>query len=188
MGLGSISLIIIIITIVYFIIIYNKFISLRAGINASESDIDVQLKRRYNLIPALIDTVKGYQKHETETLEKVVKARQHSMQANSMEEKSKAANMLSNALGKMFALAESYPDLKANTNFLKLQQELSSIENSIQNARRYYNAIARDYNAKLDSFPDLLVARNFNFTSRNYFELDENEAETVRSMPKVNFN
>jgi len=188
MGLGSILLTIIIATVVYFIVIYNKFVSLRAGIDASESDIDVQLKRRYNLIPALIDTVKGYKNHEAKTLEKVVKARQQSMQANSMDEKSKAANMLSSALGKMFALAESYPDLKANTNFLKLQQELSSVENTIQNARRYYNAITRDYNAKLNSFPDLIVARKFNFTSRNYFELDESEAESVRTMPKVDFN
>jgi len=95
--------------------------------------------------------------------------------------------MTSQALGHIFALAEAYPDLKANVNFLKLQEELSSIEEAIQNARRYYNAIVRDYNAKIKSFPDLIVAQKFNFTKRDYFELDENEAETVKQMPKTTF-
>ena len=170
---------------VYLIAIYNKLVSLRAGMDAAWSDIDVQLKRRYNLIPALIDTVRGYKAYEGETLEKVIAARQRGLTADSIEEKAQAANMLSGALGKLFALSEAYPDLKANTNFLKLQDELSNIEHAIQNARRYYNAIVRDYNAKIESFPDLFVAQKFSFTKRDYFELDESEAGRVRQMPKV---
>jgi len=169
----------------YLVVIYNKFVSLRAGMNASWADIDVQLKRRYDLIPALVDTVRGYKDYEADTLERVIKARQQGISAGSMDEKAAAANMLSGALGKMFALAEAYPDLKANTNFLKLQDELSNLEDAIQNARRYYNAIVRDYNAKTESFPDLFVAQKFNYTKRDYFELDASEAEAANKMPKI---
>ena len=187
MGFGNIILLIIVGVAVYLIAIYNKFVSLRAGIDAAWSDIDVQLKRRYNLIPALVETVKGYKDYEAGTLEKVIQARQQGLSANTMDEKAAAANMLSGALGKLFALAEAYPDLKANENFLHLQGELSNLENTIQNARRYYNAIVRDYNAKLESFPDLIVAQKFDFKPRNYFELDESEAEAVKKMPKIEF-
>ncbi len=185
MSFGNIVLFIIVAVAAYLVVIYNKFISLRAGIDSSESDIDVQLKRRYDLIPALVDTLKGYKNYEAETLEKVIQARQQSVSAGTMNEKAAAANMLSGALGKLFALAEAYPDLKANTTFLKLQNELSGIEDAIQNARRYYNAIVRDYNAKLDSFPDLFVARKFNFKPRDYFELEESESAAVNKMPKI---
>ncbi len=185
MTFGNIVLLIIAAIAGYLVIIYNKFVSLRAGIDASWSDIDVQLKRRYDLIPALVDTVKVYKDYEAETLEKVIQARQQGVNAGTQDEKAAAANMLSGALGKMFALAEAYPDLKANTTFIKLQNELTNLEDAIQNARRYYNAIVRDYNAKLESFPDLYVARKFNFTSRNYFGLDENEAEAAKKMPKI---
>ncbi len=185
MSFGNIVLLVIGTIAAYLVLIYNKFVSLRAGIDASWSDIDVQLKRRYDLIPALVDTVKGYKDYEAETLEKVIQARQQGVSAGTMDEKAAAANMLSGALGKMFALAEAYPDLKANTTFIKLQNELSSLEDALQNARRYYNAIVRDYNAKLESFPDLFVARKFNFTSRDYFELDASEAEAVKEMPKI---
>jgi len=187
MSFGNIVLLIIVGVGAYLIAIYNKLVSLRAGIDAAWSDIDVQLKRRYDLIPALVETVKGYKEYEGETLEKVIAARQKGLSANSVEEKAEAANMLSGALGKLFALAEAYPDLKANTNFLKLQEELSSLEEAIQNARRYYNAIVRDYNAKIESFPGLFVAQKFNFTKRDYFELDEAEAEAVKQMPKISF-
>ena len=187
MSFGNIVLLVIAAIAAYLIAIYNKFVSLRAGIDASWSDIDVQLKRRYDLIPALVDTVKGYKDYEAGTLEKVIQARQQGLSAGSMEEKAAAANMLSGALGKLFALAEAYPDLKANTNFLHLQGELSGLEDAIQNARRYYNAIVRDYNAKIESFPDLFVAQKFNFTARDYFELDESEAEAVKKMPKIDF-
>ncbi|MEA1953685.1 MAG: LemA family protein [Campylobacterota bacterium] len=183
--MGNILLVSIIAIAIYLVVIYNKFVSLRAGINASWSDIDVQLKRRYDLIPALIDTVKGYKDYESETLEKVIQARQQGMSAGNIDEKAAAANMLSGALGKFFALAEAYPDLKANTNFLHLQGELSSLEDAIQNARRYYNAIVRDFNAKTESFPDIFIAQKFNFTKREYFTLDESEAEDVQKMPKI---
>ena len=185
MSFGNILLLIIVGIAAYLIAIYNKFVSLRAGIDAAWSDIDIQLKRRYDLIPALVATVKGYKEYEADTLEKVIKARQVGLTATSIEEKSAAANMLSGALGKLFALAEAYPDLKANENFLHLQGELSRLEETIQNARRYYNAIVRDYNAKLESFPDLVVAQKFNFEPRDYFELEESEAEAVKKMPKI---
>ena len=185
MSFGNIVLLIIAAIAAYLVLIYNKFVSLRAGIDASWSDIDVQLKRRYDLIPALVDTVKGYKEYEAGTLEKVIQARQQGISANTVDEKAAAANMLSGALGKMFALAEAYPDLKANTTFMKLQDELTNLEDALQNARRYYNAIVRDYNAKLESFPDLFVARKFNFTSRDYFELDASEAEAAKKMPKI---
>ncbi len=185
MSFGNIVLLTIVAVGAYLVAIYNKFVSLRAGIDAAWSDIDVQLKRRYDLIPALVDTVKGYKDYEAGTLEKVIQARQQGLGAGTVEEKAAAANALSGALGKLFALAEAYPDLKANQNFLHLQGELSSLEDSIQNARRYYNAIVRDYNAKLESFPDLFVAQKFNFTPRNYFELDESEAESVKKMPNI---
>jgi LemA protein len=185
MSFGNIILLIIVAIAGYLVIVYNRFISLRTGIDAAWADIDVQLKRRYDLIPALVDTVRGYKDYEAETLEKVIQARQQGLSANTIDEKAAAANMISGALGKLFALAEAYPDLKANTNFLHLQGELSSLEDAIQNARRYYNAIVRDYNYRLDSFPDLFVAQKFNFTAREYFELDVNEAEAVKKMPKI---
>lgn len=185
MSFGNIVLLIIVAVAGYLVIIYNRFASLRAGMDASWSDIDVQLKRRYDLIPALVDTVRGYKDYEAGTLEKVVEARQKGLGAGSIDEKAAAANMLTGALGKMFALAEAYPDLKANTNFLNLQNQLTSLEDAIQNARRYYNAIVRDYNAKLESFPDLFIAQKFNFTPRDYFELDASEADAVKKMPKI---
>lgn len=185
MSFGNIILLIIVAVIGYLIIIYNKFVSLRAGMDAAWSDIDVQLKRRYDLIPALVDTVRGYKEYEADTLEKVIQARQQGLDAGSVEEKAAAANMLTGALGKLFALAEAYPDLKANTNFLDLQNQLSHIEDAIQNARRYYNAIVRDNNAKVHSFPDLFIAQKYNFTEREYFELDEAEAGEVKKMPKI---
>ncbi|MEA3419782.1 MAG: LemA family protein [Campylobacterota bacterium] len=185
MSFGNIILLILVAIAGYLIMIYNKFVSLRAGMDSAWSDIDVQLKRRFDLIPALVDTVKGYKDYEASTLEKVIQARQQGLDATTVKEKEQADNMLTGALGKLFALAEAYPDLKANTTFLNLQNELSSIEDAIQNARRYYNAIVRDYNAKIESFPDLFVAQKFNFTARDYFELDEEEAEAAKKMPKI---
>ncbi len=185
MSFGNIVLLIIVAVVGYLIIIYNRFVSLRAGIDASWSDIDVQLKRRYDLIPALVDTVRGYKDYEAETLEKVIQARQQGLSAGTMDEKAAAANILSGALGKMFALAEAYPDLKANTNFLDLQNQLSNLENAIQNARRYYNAIVRDYDAKTESFPDIFIAQKYNFPAREYFQLDVSEADAVKKMPKI---
>ena len=185
MSFGNIILLIIVAVAGYMVIVYNRFISLRTGIDAAWSSIDIQLKRRYDLIPALVDTVRGYKEYEAETLEKVIQARQQGLSAGTMDEKAAAANVISGALGKLFALAEAYPDLKANTNFLKLQDELSNLEDAIQNARRYYNAIVRDYNYRLESFPDLFIARKFNYTGRDYFELDVSESAAVKKMPKI---
>jgi LemA protein len=168
--------------IVYFIGIYNGLVALRERAEAAWSDIDVQLKRRHDLIPALVDTVKGYMNYEKSTLKEVIEARNRSEQASSIKEKADAEQHLSAALGHIFALAESYPDLKANTTFLQLQQELSNIEEALQNARRYYNAVVRDYNAKIDSFPDTLIASRYGFTPKEYFEL-ENPQE--KEMPKI---
>jgi len=188
MSISAVLLAIIVGVALYLIAIYNKFISLQAGIDAAWSDIDVQLKRRYNLIPALVNVVKGYKDYEAGTLEKIIQARQQSMEARTPAEKSAAESLLGASLGKLFALAEAYPDLKADTQFLNLQSELSSVEDTIQNARRYYNAIVRDYNAKLKSFPDVLVANKYHFTPRDYFELDESEAEAARKMPEVDLS
>ena len=182
MNAGLILLMIIAAVAVYFITIYNGFVSLKARIDAAWSDIEVQLKRRHDLIPALVKTVKGYKEYEKSTLEEIVKARSLSMQAQDIREKEEAETMLSRSLGKLFALAENYPDLKANTTFLKLQDELSNIEEALQNARRYYNAVVRDYNAKIESFPDLIIARKFHFTPREYFELEE---EKAKEMPEI---
>ena len=185
MSMGTVLLVIIVAIVLYLIAIYNQFVSLQAGIDAAWSDIDVQLKRRYNLIPALVDVVKGYKNYEAGTLEKLIEARRQSMEANTPAGKSAAESLLGASLGKLFALAEAYPELKADTQFLNLQTELSRIEDAIQNARRYYNAIVRDYNAKLRSFPDVLVAQKYHFTPRDYFELDASEADAVKQMPSI---
>jgi len=184
MNLGTI-LVILAVVAGYLIAIYNKFVSLQSGIDAAWSDIDVQLKRRYNLIPALIETVKGYKDYEANTLEKVIAARQNSIDAKTPADKARAESALGAMLGRLFALAEAYPELKADTQFANLQRELSYVEDTIQNARRYYNAIVRDYNAKLRSFPDLIIAQKYNFTPRDFFELDESEVDAVKQMPKV---
>ena len=188
MNTGLIFLILIVGVVLYFISIYNRLVSLRQSVDAAWSDIDVQLKRRYNLIPALVDTVKGYKNYEAETLEKVIKARQLGLNAQSVKEHEEADNMLTQALGRIFALAEAYPDLKANVNFLDLQQQLSQIEDAIQNARRYYNAVVRDYNTRLESFPDLFIAKKFDFRPKEFFELEEGEKAAVKKMPSIDFD
>ena len=176
---------IIVLIVGYFILIYNNLVSLQQSIRGAWADIEVQLKRRFNLIPALIDTVKGYKNYEQETLEKVIEARNSFNSSSSIEEKAKAGNMLTKALGGIFALAEAYPELKANENFINLQNELANTEDIIQNARRYYNATVRDYNTKIHSFPDMIIAKKFNFVEFPYFELDENEKKDAYKMPKV---
>lgn len=174
---------VIVLVLVWAIAIYNGFVALRASKNASWSDIDVQLKRRYNLIPNLVETVKGYAKHEKEALLQVTKARQMGVDASTVHDQAKAESFLSSALRQVFALAEAYPELKANSNFLELQRQLGEIEDAIQNARRYYNAVVRDYNTRVDSFPDLFIAR-MQFTHAEYFELDDS---SQRVTPKVTF-
>ncbi len=158
----------------YVIVTYNALVSLRVKVNEAWSDIEVQMKRRYNLIPNLVETVKGYAKHEAGTLEKVVQARSEAMANHgSPEEQARSENMLAGALKSLFALAEGYPDLKANQNFLSLQDDLAEVEDKIQAARRYYNGSVRNNNTKVDQFPSNLVAGWFKFFKAEFFELDE---------------
>jgi len=162
------------------IAIYNSLVKLRIKVDESWSGIDTQLKRRYDLIPNLVETVKGYAKHESETLENVIKARTSAMGAQTPGEQAKAENMLSETLKSIFALSESYPELKANQNFLELQQTLNDLEDQIQLSRRYYNATVRDYNTKREVFPNNMIAGMFNFAKREFFEIADAERENVK--------
>ncbi len=169
---------------VWLIALYNGLITMKNRVDEAYSDIDVQLKRRYDLIPNLVNTVKGYMTHEAETLEKVTAARVSAMSAHdnsklSVEEKAKAEGELSGALKSLFAVAESYPDLKASANFGKLQDELSDTENKIQAARRFYNGNVRDFNTKIQVFPSNIFAGMLNFAKYEFFSADENEKNNV---------
>jgi LemA protein len=167
----------------WLIAVYNGLIRLRNQVDESWSDIDVQLKRRHDLIPNLIETVKGYATHEKELFTKVTEARTSAMQAQASGDPAaagKAENMLSGTLKTLFAVAENYPDLKANENFLKLQDELSDTENKIQAARRFYNGMVRDFNTKQQTFPNSLIAGMLSFTTRSFFEIDEAERENIQ--------
>lgn len=177
---------VILIVIAWIIAVYNRFVRLVMRSKEAWADIDVQLKRRYDLIPNLVEAVKGYVKHEQGTLEKVTAARVAAMDAGGVEEKGKAENMLSGALKSLFAVAEAYPDLKANTNFVELQRELSDTENKIQAARRFYNTNVRDLNTAIESFPGNVIANAFRFEPREFFELGEGD-ETARQPVKVSF-
>ena len=168
--LGIIALIIF-----WMIAIYNGLINLRNRTDEAWSDIDVQLKRRYDLIPNLVNTVKGYAQHEKELFEKVTQARTAAMGAQAPGDKAQAENMLTGALKSLFAVAEAYPDLKANTNFLELQRELSDTENKIQASRRFYNGNVRDFNTKVQVFPNNMIAGMLNFKEYDFFELDNKE-------------
>ena len=163
------------------IMIYNALVSLRVRVNEAWSGIEVHMKERYNLIPNLIETVKGYTKNERETLENITRARAEAFGSHgSPQEQAGAENVLSGALKSLFALAEDYPDLKANQNFMELQGELSKIEEKIQNARRYYNGVVRDNNTKVEQFPSNLVANSMNFTKAEFFELDDTDSAAWR--------
>ena len=168
----------------WIIVVYNGLIKLKNRTDEAWSDIDVQLKRRYNLIPNLVESVKGYAKHERELFEKVTEARTRAMSAKTIKERGQAENMLAGALKTLFAVAENYPDLKASQNFLELQRELSDTENKIQAARRFYNGNVRDFNIKIESFPANIVASLFGFKKMDFFEIKEPEA---RETPEVKF-
>lgn len=159
------------------ILIYNSLVRLRQRVKEAWSDIDVQLKRRYDLIPNLVETVKGYASHERELLEKVTAARTAAMGASSPKEKADAENMLSGTLKTLFAVSENYPQLKANENFLELQRELSDTENKIQAARRFYNGNVMELNTKVETFPSNIVAGMFGFKQEEFFELEEEAAK-----------
>ena len=167
---------ILVILVGWFVAVYNGFVGLVTRVTEAWSDIEVQLKRRYDLIPNLVNTVKGYAGHEAGTLEKVTEARTKAMQAQTPAQHGAAENMLTSALKSVFAVAESYPELKANQNFLELQRELSDTENKVQAARRFYNANVRDLNIKIQSFPSNLVANRFHFKSREFFDLPDDAA------------
>ena len=176
----------IVVVVVWIIFAYNGFVKLVTRAKEAWADIDVQLKRRYDLIPNLIEAVKGYVKHERETLEKVTSARANALSAQSVAEHGRAENMLTDALKSLFAVAEAYPDLKANTNFLELQRELSDTENKIQASRRFYNTNVRDLNISVDSFPSNLIASAFKFAKMEFCELGEGEA-AAKEPVKVSF-
>ena len=168
-----ITLGVVIVAVLWFVFSYNGFVSLINRSKEAWSDIDVQLKRRYDLIPNLVNTVKGYAAHESGTLEKVTQARNMAMGAQSVGDRAKAENVLAGTLKSLFALSEAYPDLKANQNFMALQTELSDTENKIQAARRFYNGNVRDLNTKIGSVPSNIIANMFHFTPMSFFELDD---------------
>ena len=190
MSLGVILLIVAAVVAVFLILIYNRLVALRQNVNNAFADVDVQLKQRHDLVPNLVETVKGYASHERGTLEAVIQARNTAVTA---EKSGNAAQMgqaegaLSAALGRLIALAEAYPDLKANTNFQQLQSELTDIENKIAAARRYFNNSVNEYNTGREQFPAVLIAGPFGFGPRTFFELGEERA-AVEQAPKVSFN
>jgi len=180
MGSGLILVIILVVIALIVAGMYNGLVRLKNRVDEAWSDIDVQLKRRHDLIPNLIATVKGYAAHEKEVFEKVTEARANAISAGSTEDKVQAENMLSGALKSLFAVAEAYPDLKANQNFLELQRELTDTEDKIMASRRFYNGNVRDFNTKLQVFPTNLIASSLGFTAREFFEAAEGEKENVK--------
>lgn len=173
-------LIVAVILIVWVIAVYNGLIKLKNRVDEAWSDIDVQLKRRYDLIPNLVNTVKGYAAHEKEVFERVIQARSAAMGAPTTEAKGQAENMLSGALKNLFAVAEAYPDLKANQNFLELQRELTDTEDKIMAARRFYNGNVRDFNTKIQVFPTNIFAGMLHFVKREFFQAAEGEKSNVK--------
>lgn len=169
------------------IAIYNSLVHSKVRVEEAWSDITVQLKRRYDLIPNLIETVKGYAKHEKSVFEEVTAARANAMSAQGPAEKAKAENAFAETLKSLFAVSEAYPDLKANENFKSLQDELVDTEDKIQAARRFYNGSARDLNIKIKTFPNILVAGPLGFKEREFFEVDESEAEAVSKPVETKF-
>src|SRR5438874_703620 len=182
---GLIVLGILVLLVFFFIGMYNSLVRLKMTCDNAWADIDVQLKRRYDLIPNLVETVKGYAGHEKETLEAVISARNRAMTATSPADKAQAENQLSGALKSLFALSEAYPQLRAIESFTSLQNSLTQIEDSVQNARRYYNAVVRDLNTRIQQFPTSIFAGMLGFKPREFFEVS---APTEREAPKVSFN
>ncbi len=169
------------------VMIYNRLVALRQTTRQAWGDIDVQLKQRHDLVPNLVETVKGYASHEKETLERVVAARQQAVDAGSTKELAQAENMLTGALRQLFALSEAYPDLKANTNFLSLQNELADLENKIAAARRFFNNAVAEYNTAIEQFPAVVLANSFGFKPDEFFEVAASERAKVEAAPNVKF-
>ena len=175
-----ILIIVVVLLVLYVISVYNSLVNLKNKVEDQASQIDVELKRRFDLVPNLVETVKGYTKHEKETLENVVNARNSYVSADNLGDQLKADGELTNAISKLFALTESYPDLKANENFMNLQNELSAIEEKIVYARQFYNDSVLMLNNKVEMFPSNLVAKMFNFTKKEFFEASSAERENVK--------
>ncbi len=182
MNLLYIILIALALIFLWVVYLYNNLIALKNHVDESWSDIDVQLKRRYDLIPNIVEAVRGYMRHEAQVLQKITEARTTAMGAKTLGEKAEAENILSQTLKSLFAVTENYPNLKASENFLQLQDELSDAENKIQAARRFYNSNVRDYNIKIQQFPNNLLAKTLRFGKQDYFEIS---APTEREAPKV---
>lgn len=174
----------VILTIVYFVYIYNTLIRLRNMVNEAWSGIDVQLQKRHDLIPNIVKVVQGYASHEKNLFESITRLRTQGIQADNVKEQEAAEVGLSKALGSLFVVVENYPELKANQNFHELQKELAAVENDLQRARRYYNGSVRNYNILIEQFPSLLVAKAANHTQRDFFDIKN---ETERAVPDVNF-
>ncbi len=177
---GIIVIVLLVVIAVVLIGMYNSLVQLRVRCDSAWSDIDVQLKRRHDLIPNLVETVKGYAAHEKGTFENIAKFRSQAMQATSPVDKAVAENQLTGALKSLFAVAENYPELKASEQFTQLQASLSQTEDAIQNARRYYNAVVRDLNTKIQSFPTNIIAGMYGFAARQFFETDAADREPVQ--------
>ena len=181
-----IVLAVIVVVILWVVTIYNSLVAMRQRVNAAFADVDVQLRQRHDLIPNLVETVKGYAAHERGTLDEVVKARNVAMAAQGPAQQAAAENMLSGALRQLFALSEAYPDLKANANFQQLQAELSDIENKIAAARRFFNNAVQEYNTGIQRFPAALFASALGFATKDFFDIGE-ERKTVGEAPQVKF-
>ena len=181
-----ISLVVVVVLLLVVIGLYNSMVGLRNNRENAFADIDVQLKQRHDLIPNLVETVKGYMKHEASTLQAVTDARSGAMNARTIDEKVAAENKLGSALQGLKVSLESYPDLKANQNFLKLQEEISDVENKIAASRRFFNSATKEYNTGIQTFPANVIAGMFNFQSAVFFDLGA-ERETVGQTPKVQF-
>lgn len=177
--LGVVALVLI-----YVVMLYNRLVALKNNREGAFADIDVQLLNRFDLVENLVNTVKGYASHEKETLQGITNARTHFMSAQTIDSKLEASNQLTGALKTLFAVSENYPDLKANTNFLQLQSEISDLENKLAAARRFFNATTKEYNTATQTFPSNIIANIFGFTQVEFFELDD---EAVKKAPKVQF-
>jgi Uncharacterized conserved protein len=178
---GTYIAIAIVVIIVFWLIgTYNGLVKMRNMVREAFSTMDVYMKKRYDLIPNLVETVKGYAKHEAGTLENVIKARNSAASAVSVEDKLQSENTLNQTLKSLFALSEAYPDLKANTNFMDLQKQLQSVEADIANSRKYYNAVVRDFNTRTETFPSVIVASMFGFKHETMFEITSDERENVK--------
>jgi len=185
---GALILLVILVAVgLVVVLVYNRLVALRQTCNQAWGDIDVQLHQRHDLVPNLVATVQGYASHEKETLENVTKARQQAIDASSLKDLAGAENLLTQALRQLFAVAEAYPDLKANQNFLSLQNELADVENKIAAARRFFNNAVSEYNTAIEQFPAVLLAGPFGFKDREFFEIQASERARYETPPQVQF-